>query len=285
MLSQWECEAKLPSPPCENPAEVELRAGRTRAKTAVQQTFEPDSRCVAAVAPSPNVSERTCAPDILLLHYTGMPTAEGALQWLCNPESKVSSHYFVDEDGKVWQLVPERLRGHHAGVSSWEGTTDINSRSIGIEIVNPGHEHGYRDFPGEQIGAVIALCADIVSRHRIRPTRVLAHSDVAPARKQDPGERFPWEPLYEAGVGHWIAPVTIGEGALLQPGDSGAAVKAMQAALKEYGYGIPANGEFNELTTAVVTAFQRHFRPALVDGIADHSTLRTLERLLASRPA
>jgi N-acetylmuramoyl-L-alanine amidase len=251
----------------------------------VQQSFEPDSRCVTAVAPSPNVSERTCAADILLLHYTGMPTAEGALQWLCNPESKVSSHYFVDEDGKIWQLVPERLRGHHAGVSSWEGTTDINSRSIGIEIVNPGHEHGYRDFPGEQIEAVIALCADIVSRHRIKPTRVLAHSDVAPTRKQDPGERFPWEPLYEAGVGHWIAPVTIGEGALLQPGDSGAAVKAMQAALKEYGYGIPTNGEFDALTTSVVSAFQRHFRPALIDGIADHSTLRTLERLLASRPA
>ncbi len=251
----------------------------------MQKTFEPDSRCVAAVSPSPNIGERACAPDILLLHYTGMPTASDALNWLCNPESKVSSHYFVDEDGKITQLVAESARGQHAGVSSWEGTTDINSRSIGIEIVNPGHEHGYRDFPDAQIEAVIHLGADIVKRHKIKPTRVLAHSDVAPQRKQDPGEKFPWEPLHEAGVGHWIAPVAIGEGALLQPGDRGAAVTAMQAALKEYGYGIETNGKFDELTTAVVTAFQRHFRPGLVDGIADHSTLRTLERLLASRPA
>lgn len=251
----------------------------------MQKPFEPDSRCVNAVSPSPNVSERACTPDILLLHYTGMPSAESALKWLCNPESKVSSHYFVDEDGTIIQLVPESVRGHHAGVSSWEGTTDINSRSIGIEIVNPGHEHGYRDFPDEQIDAVIKLCSDIVLRHKIKPTRVLAHSDVAPTRKQDPGERFPWEPLYEAGIGHWIAPVAIGDGALLQPGDSGAAVNAMQAALKEYGYGIPVSGEFDELSAAVVTAFQRHFRPGRVDGIADHSTLRTLERLLASRPA
>ena len=250
----------------------------------MQKDFAPDSHCVSAVRPSPNVSERTCAPDILLLHYTGMPTAEGALQWLCNPESRVSSHYFVDEDGRITQLVPESVRGHHAGVASWEGTTDINSRSIGIEIVNPGHEHGYRDFPDEQIEAVIHLCFDVVARHRIRPTRVLAHSDVAPTRKQDPGEKFPWEPLHEAGVGHWVAPVAITEGALLQPGDSGPAVTAMQAALKEYGYGIPTSGEFDELTMAVVTAFQRHFRPARVDGVADHSTLRTLERLLAARP-
>ena len=250
----------------------------------MQKNFEPDSHCVTAVSPSPNVSERACAPDILLLHYTGMPTGESALKWLCNPESKVSSHYFVDESGAITQLVPESVRGHHAGVSSWEGTTDINSRSIGIEIVNPGHEHGYRDFPEEQIEAVIQHCLDIVARHNMSPTRVLAHSDVAPTRKQDPGEKFPWEPLAEAGIGHWIAPFAIREGALLQPGDNGAAVLAMQAALAEYGYGVPTNGEFDELTTAVVTAFQRHFRPSLVDGIADHSTLRTLERLLASRP-
>ncbi len=251
----------------------------------MQKAFKPDSRCVTAVLPSPNTSERACAPDILLLHYTGMPTAGAALKWLCNPESKVSSHYFVDEDGMVTQLVAESLRGHHAGESSWEGTTDINSRSIGIEIVNPGHEHGYRDFPDEQIEAVVHLCFDIVARHNIKPTRVLAHSDVAPMRKQDPGEKFPWESLHEAGVGHWIAPVAIGDGALLQPGDSGPAVLAMQAALKEYGYGIRVSGTFDELTKAVVTAFQRHFRPGLVDGIADHSTLRTLERLLASRPS
>lgn len=246
--------------------------------------FDPDSRIVRIVQPSPNVSERTGAPDILLLHYTGMIDGPGARAWLCNPESRVSSHYFVSEDGEVTQLVPEAVRAQHAGVSSWEGTTDINSRSIGIEIVNPGHEHGYRDFPDEQIEAVTELCFDIVSRHRIKPQRVLAHSDVAPTRKQDPGERFPWDALAEAGVGHWIAPFAIGDGALLQPGDSGPAVVAMQAALRDYGYGLPAEGVFDELTKAVIVAFQRHFRPARVDGIADHSTLRTLERLLTSRP-
>ena len=251
----------------------------------MQNKFEPDAACVGAISPSPHTSERTCAADILLMHYTGMKDGPTALMRLRDPESKVSSHYFVEEDGSIVQLVPEKLRAHHAGVSSWEGTTDINSRSIGIEIVNPGHEHGYRDFPDEQMEAVTELCFDIVARHKIKPTRVLAHSDVAPTRKQDPGELFPWEPLYEAGVGHWIAPFAIGDGALLKPGDSGAAISAMQAALKEYGYGVPTNGEFDELTTAVVTAFQRHFRPARIDGIADHSTLRTLERLLASRPA
>jgi N-acetylmuramoyl-L-alanine amidase len=263
---------------------MELRHAESPMGAAVQKDFRADSACVSATSPSPNVSERACAADILLLHYTGMTDGPSALRWLCNPESKVSCHYFVDEAGKVTQLVPETVRAHHAGVSSWEGTTDINSRSIGIEIVNPGHEFGYRDFPQAQIASVIELSWDIVSRHGIKPQRVLAHSDVAPARKQDPGEKFPWEELYEAGIGHWIAPVAIGDGALLQPGDSGPAVNAMQAALKDYGYGQQVSGIYDDATMLVVTAFQRHFRPARVDGIADHSTLRTLERLLASRP-
>ena len=235
--------------------------------------------------PSPNFDERALPISMIVLHYTGMPDAEGALDRLTSPDAGVSAHYLVDEDGTIYQLVDEEKRAWHAGKSRWRGVKDVNSASIGIEIVNPGHEHGYRDFPDEQIEAVVHLCFDIVARHNIRPTRVLAHSDVAPLRKQDPGEKFPWEPLYEAGIGHWIAPVAIGDGALLQPGDSGPAIAAMQAALKEYGYGIETSGTFDELTTAVVTAFQRHFRPALVDGIADHSTLRTLERLLTSRPA
>ncbi len=264
---------------------MELRHAECSPGTAVQKEFKADSSCVSAISSSPNVSERACPPDILLLHYTGMIDGPSALRWLCNPESKVSCHYFVDEDGNVTQLVAEEVRAHHAGVSSWEGTTDINSRSIGIEIVNPGHEHGYRDFPETQIAAVTELCRDIISRHKIKPQRVLAHSDVAPTRKQDPGEKFPWEELYEAGIGHWIAPVAIGDGALLQPGDSGPAVSAMQAALKDYGYGQPVSGTFDEATIAVVAAFQRHFRPARIDGVADHSTLRTLERLLSSRPA
>ena len=264
---------------------MELRHAECSPGTAVQQKFKADSTCVSAISFSPNVSERACPADILLLHYTGMIDGPSALKWLCNPDSKVSCHYFVDEDGKVTQLVPEAVRAHHAGVSSWEGTTDINSRSIGIEIVNPGHEHGYREFPDEQIAAVIELSWDIVSRHKIKPHHVLAHSDVAPIRKQDPGEKFPWEELYEAGIGHWIAPAAIGDGALLQPGDAGAAVSAMQAALRDYGYGQDVSGVFDEATIAVVTAFQRHFRPVRVDGIADHSTLRTLERLFSSRPS
>jgi len=251
----------------------------------VQKDFRADSTCVSAISLSPNVSERACPADILLLHYTGMIDGPSALSWLCNPESKVSSHYFIDEAGNVTQLVPEAVRAHHAGVSSWEDTTDINSRSIGIAIVNPGHEHVYRDFPEAQIAAVIDLSWDIVSRRKIKPQHVLAHSDVAPARKQDPGEKFPWEELYEAGIGHWIAPVSIGDGALLQPGDSGPAVAAMQAALRDYGYGQTVSGTFDDPTMVVVTAFQRHFRPARVDGVADHSTLRTLERLLSSRPS
>jgi N-acetylmuramoyl-L-alanine amidase len=264
---------------------MKLRHPGNSSGAAVQKDFKPDSTCVGAIAPSPNVSERACPADILLLHYTGMIDGPSALAWLCNPESKVSSHYFVDEDGYVTQLVPEAMRAHHAGVSSWEGTTDINSRSIGIEIVNPGHEHGYRDFPEAQIAGLIELSWDIVSRRGIKPHHVLAHSDVAPSRKQDPGEKFPWEELHEAGIGHWIAPVAIGDGALLQPGDSGPAVAAMQAALKDYGYGQAVSGTFDDATVAVVTAFQRHFRPARVDGTADHSTLRTLERLLSSRPS
>lgn len=257
---------------------------RNESGAAVQYEFKADSACVGAISSSPNISERACTPDILLLHYTGMLDGPSALKRLCDPGAKVSSHYFVEEDGTVTQLVAENMRAHHAGVASWEGTTDINSRSIGIEIVNPGHEHGYRDFPDEQMEAVTELCWDIVARHKIKPTRVLAHSDVAPTRKQDPGEKFSWEHLYEAGIGHWVAPVSIGDGALLQPGDAGPAVSAMQAALSEYGYGIPVTGTFDELTAAVVAAFQRHFRQTRINGIADHSTLRTIERLLASRP-
>ena len=151
--------------------------------------------------PSPNHDERAAGKpvDILLLHYTGMRSAEGALKWLTDPASKVSSHYFVDEDGRAVALVDEDRRAWHAGKSFWAGETDINSRSIGIEIANPGHEFGYRPFPEAQIEAVIALCRDILARHPIPPERVLAHSDVAPARKQDPGEFFPWARLAAAG--------------------------------------------------------------------------------------
>jgi N-acetylmuramoyl-L-alanine amidase len=182
------------------------------------------------------------------------------------------------------QLVPETRRAQHAGISSWEGETDINSRSVGIEIVNPGHDGGYPDFPDRQIAAVIALCRDILARRPMRADRVVAHSDVAPSRKQDPGEKFPWQRLHEAGVGHWVAPVPLTEARGLSMGDSGAAVADLQGLLTQYGYGIPSVGQFDQSMHDVVVAFQRHFRPARVDGIADGSTIETVRRLLATRP-
>ena len=154
--------------------------------------FQPDSSLVAEVVPSPNHDERKDgrAPDIILLHYTGMQNAQEALNRLCSPESKVSSHYFVFEDGRIVQSVQESRRAWHAGDSQWAGETDINSSSIGIEIANPGHDFGYPDFPTRQIAAVIALCRGIIARRGIKPERVLAHSDVAPSRKRDPGRKI-----------------------------------------------------------------------------------------------
>jgi N-acetylmuramoyl-L-alanine amidase len=242
--------------------------------------FKPDSPLVHRVVPSPNHGERRVArPDMLILHYTGMTDADGARARLCDGQAQVSAHYLVFEDGDIGQLVPEARRAWHAGESSWAGIRDVNSHSIGIEIVNPGHEYGYRDYPDAQIDAVIALCRDIVARQRIQPERVLAHSDVAPARKQDPGEKFPWGRLHAAGIGHWVAPAPIEGGPVLAIGDSGPAVRALQQDLAAYGYDIAATGHYGEATAHVVLAFQRHFRPARVDGVADVSTVRTLERL------
>jgi N-acetylmuramoyl-L-alanine amidase len=197
---------------------------------------------------------------MLVLHYTGMATAEAALQRLCSPESMVSSHYFVWEDGRIVQFVPEARRASHAGVSGWSGKTDLNSCSIGIEIVKPGHGLGYPDFPDAQIKAVIELCQDVIARHRIPAERVLAHSDVAPSRKQDPGEKFPWRQLHEAGVGHWVAPAAIAAGRELVLGSRGIAVRDLQIALARYGYALPATGRFNALTRDVVVARRWHRR-------------------------
>jgi len=248
--------------------------------------FKPDSHLVARVAPSPNHGARVGhgRPDMLVLHYTGMASAQAALERLCARESEVSSHYLAFEDGTIFQLVAEARRASHAGVSSWEGDTDINSRSIGIEIANPGHDAGCPDFPEAQIAAVIALCRDILARRPMRPDRVVGHSDVAPRRKNDPGEKFPWRRLHAAGVGHWIEPVPISDDRGFALGDHGPAVAEFQGALARYGYGIAASGTFDAAMGDVVVAFQRHFRPARVDGIADHSTIATLARLLAARP-
>ena len=212
--------------------------------------------------PSPNHDDRGDAVvDILVLHYTGMETAKAALDRLCDPAAKVSSHYTIDEDGTVYVHVPEARRAWHAGVSSWAGATDINARSIGIELVNPGHEYGYRDFPDDQIAALITLCHGILLRHPIPSARVLAHSDVAPARKEDPGERFPWERLARAGIGLWPS-----------SRDANLGVEA----LGRFGYDLSAG------TEKVVTAFQRHFRSQKLDGVWDRDCARLLAWLLTA---
>ncbi|MDQ0320953.1 N-acetylmuramoyl-L-alanine amidase [Pararhizobium capsulatum DSM 1112] len=239
----------------------------------------------AHVAPSPNHGERVGidAPDMIVLHYTGMPTAEGALDWLCREESQVSSHYFVHEDGRVDQLVAESRRAWHAGKSFWQGESDINSRSIGIEIANPGHPT-LPDFPEKQIQAVVELCLNCGERWSITRERVLAHSDIAPIRKVDPGENFPWNALFAGGVGHWVPPAPVSGGRFFQRGDEGQPVEAVQTMLGLYGYGIEVTGVFCDKTEGAVAAFQRHFRQAQVDGIADISTLDTLHRLLSTLP-
>jgi N-acetylmuramoyl-L-alanine amidase len=250
-------------------------------------SFRPDSPLVSDVAASPNHEERkgVRTSDMLLLHYTGMQSSLAALARLRDEnEPRVSSHYLIDDEGTIIQLVPEARRAWHAGLASWAGESDINSCSIGIEIANPGHEFGYSDFPPHQIGAVIALCKDIVARHKIPAARVLAHSDVAPGRKQDPGEKFPWRKLHEAEIGHWVEPAPIVEGPVLRIGDSGIEVSSLQTELARYGYGITVTGNYDATTGETVAAFQRHFRPARVDGLADASTVQTLAKLIAARP-
>lgn len=219
--------------------------------------------------PSPNFDARPPGTplDILLLHYTGMESGAAAVQRLCDPAARVSSHYTVDEDGTIFSHVPEEHRAFHAGVSFWAGARDINARSIGIEVVNPGHEFGYRSFPGVQVEAVIRLSRDIVRRRSIPAARVLGHSDVAPARKIDPGELFPWGALALDGVGLW--PQTR-KTRLTVPFEDG---------LKAFGYGLKPDMEVPNET--VISAFQRHFRPLKIDGVADEECSRILAALLA----
>ena len=233
---------------------------------------------------SPNHGSRApgCAIDMVLLHYTGMRDGSSAIEWLCNPVSQVSSHYVVEEDGTILQLVPDERRAWHAGRSSWAGETDINSVSIGIEIVNGGHDYDLPAFPQPQIEAVTRLCRALTLRYRIAPERVLAHSDVAPARKRDPGERFPWAQLAAAGVGHWVEawPTAPGPIPALQNVPN---IRAVQHALAAYGYGVDCTGCDDEATETVVRAFQRHFRPMRVDGRADAALLRLLTDLTRTR--
>jgi N-acetylmuramoyl-L-alanine amidase len=226
---------------------------------------------------SPNHDERPAGTpiDMLVLHYTGMKTAREALDRLCDltppaPLPRVSCHYLVEEDGLVWRLVPEERRAWHAGVSFWRGHDTLNGRSIGIEIVNPGHEWGYRSFPALQMAAVADLCLDILGRHPIPPQNVVAHSDIAPDRKQDPGELFDWEGLAANGIGFWPGGVD-GSGA---DRPEGGLVRATDL-LARIGY--PVDSARPRLA---LTAFQRRFRQERVDGEADSGTLARLEEVL-----
>ena len=220
-------------------------------------------------SPSPNFDARAAPVSMLVLHYTGMTDAAAAIAWLRNPVSKVSSHYVVAEDGQVLRLVAEADRAWHAGAGSWRDVPgDLNSVSIGIEIVNPGHEFGYRPFPAAQMRAVIALSAGIVERHGIAPENVVGHSDIAPRRKNDPGELFPWDDLAARGLA-----VPRPKRATMDPHwtDGG-----FLLALNRYGYDITDG-------TAAVRAFQRRFRPETVDGVIDGQTRAVLLSLLLDR--
>lgn len=215
---------------------------------------------------SPNFGPRPADTtiDMLVIHYTGMPTAEAALKRLCDPAARVGAHYLIEEDGTVHALVDEAMRAWHAGESFWRGETDVNGRSIGIELVNPGHEFGYRPFPEAQMAALIALARGILKRHPIPPTNVVGHADVAPRRKTDPGELFDWCRLAAAGIGRWPDGVAAGAA-----GEGRGETARLLAAV---GY------ETVDLAKAVA-AFQRHFRPAAVDGIMDGETLGRLRTL------
>ena len=236
--------------------------------------------------PSPNWGEWPAAAgpvDTLVLHYTGMVSAEAALARMTDPAAKVSAHWCIGEDGTLWRMVPEERRAWHAGVSEWRGRRAVNDFSIGIELVNPGHEHGYRPLPSVQMDALLDLARAIVARHPIDPRNVVGHSDIAPTRRQDPGELFDWVRLAQAGIGVWPegAAAAVQEDPPLRQGHRGAAVRRQQERLREVGYGLAADGDFGAATAAVVRAFQRHFRQACVDGAIDAGTAAVIGQVHA----
>ena len=235
-------------------------------------------------APSPNHDARTLPVSLLVLHYTGMASGEAALERLTDAEAKVSAHYMVEEDGRVFQLVEEDRRAWHAGVGEWAGITDINSASVGIEIVNGGHnvpnpDGSLPDFPDAQINALIPLCKAVMARHGIKPSRVVGHSDTAPGRKDDPGEAFPWAGLAAAGIGVWPGAGNGDRRVLFAPGERDRGVAVAQRGLALFGYGIGVTGELDARTVDVLTAFQRRFRPEQVDGALDMETLDLIGRV------
>ena len=232
--------------------------------------------------PSPNHDERPPGTpiDILMLHYTGMRSAAEAIERLRDPAARVSSHYVVDEDGTVLRLVAEDRRAWHAGVSFWRGHTGLNDRSIGIEIVNPGHEWGYRDFPVLQMASVCDLCLSILSRWPVPARNVVAHSDVAPDRKQDPGEKFDWKGLADNGVGLWPEGVAdLGTGGVVR---DAAGLRPVRVALAAVGYQVAPEGGLDPALAGVLRAFQRHWRAEAITGQADAGTRARL-RAVAER--
>ena len=235
---------------------------------------------------SPNQRDRPpgAVVDTLILHYTGMQTGAAAIARLCDPAAEVSAHYVVEEDGRVFRLVPEHRRAAHAGVSAWQGREMLNDSSIGVEIVNPGHEWGYRPFPAAQIVAVRRLCQGILGRHPIPAARVLGHSDIAPDRKQDPGELFPWRELARHGVGLWpdggddLGNGDLGSGDAL---DDAAGLAPVRASLRAIGYATEPSGGMDARLAVALRAFQRHWRPETVNGSADRGTRGRLAAVAA----
>jgi N-acetylmuramoyl-L-alanine amidase len=228
---------------------------------------------VDALSPNVNPRPEGASINLVILHYTGMEDGPSAIKRLRDPEARVSCHYVIEEDGRVFRLAEERMRAWHAGVSFWGGITDINSHSVGIEIVNGGHDFGLPDYPPAQIAALIDLLSDILDRRKLHPVRVIGHSDVAPARKDDPGEKFPWTQLHAAGVA--IAPKIEEQSrhVLYAPGVEDAGVAGVQQALAAIGYGVTVTGVLDEATQGVVRAFQRRFRQDRIDGALDLQTL------------
>ena len=231
-------------------------------------------------SPSPNFDSRHAGQpvEILVMHYTGMITAAAALERLCDPQAKVSAHYLIDEDGQCYQLVDEAYRAWHAGAGAWRHWEDVNGVSIGIEIVNPGHEHGYRPFPLVQMQAVAGLANSILQRHPVLPCNVIAHSDLAPQRKEDPGELFDWAWLAGQGIGLWAGIPAIMPITTELVGDE---VRNLQQRLAAYGYPLVISGVWDEQTQACIRAFQRHFRPGLLSGQWDSDCEARLAWLLA----
>jgi len=236
---------------------------------------------------SPNFNDRKLPVSMLILHYTGMENGETAKARLCDPAAEVSAHWLVHEDGMADRLVDEDKRAWHAGRGSWNGITDVNSASIGIEIVNGGHNVPLADgslppYPDAQILAVIKLAKDIIERHDIQPRNIVGHSDIAPERKEDPGEHFPWQGLAAAGVGIWPGDLPEDDRILFEAGDRDRGISIIQRGLADLGYGASVTGCLDEPTQAIIRAVQRRYRPAKIDGIIDMQVMEVLKRLSAA---